>query len=159
MPIAFLRSRVHAELSPCAAKLLFDMCGQLGWNAKNNGDLSVTPSLMRPRGWRSNATLLAALRELQEANLVVTTRQGGRNRCSLYAVTLWPMHCDISKLDYGPGCYKSTDWEADPDRAGPPTVERPATWRRARGVGSSSPARGEHMGRLAPLRGKAKRAA
>jgi hypothetical protein len=154
MPTDFLKSRACAELSPHAIKLLMDLCAQLGPNARRNGDLSAAPTVLAPRGWSSKATLASALQELQSARLVITTRQGGRNRCSLYAVTLWPMDCDFGKLDHGPGCYAMTDWHDDPSRATAPDFTKPAQWGKTRRREIASPATGEQAARLPPSRGK-----
>lgn len=132
MPLDFLQSRACAELSPAGLKMFVDLCAQLGPNARGNGDLSASPATLAPRGWgRSNATRIAALRELVDAKLVAITRQGDRRRCALYAVTLWPIQCDPGKLEYGPGSYSTADWEAD-GRAAKPTVEQPAKPRSVR---------------------------
>ena len=128
MPLDFLRSRAWAELSPHAAKMLFDLCAGLGANAKGNGDLSGAPTIMAPKGWCSNATRVAALQELESARLISITRRGNRRLCALYAVTLWPLHCDLSKLDHGPGSYTTTDWQtAGADRSKTPTTDSPAS--------------------------------
>ena len=130
MPLDFLRSRAWAELSPHAAKMLFDLCAGLGANAKGNGDLSGAPTIMAPKGWCSNATRVAALQELESARLISITRRGNRRLCALYAVTLWPLHCDLSKLDHGPGSYTTTDWQtAGADRSKTPTTDSPAKWK------------------------------
>lgn len=128
--LTFLRSRACAELSPHGAKLLLDLLSLLGPNAVKNGDLSLAPRVMNVRGWSGRETLRSAVCELIEHDLLVQTKQGGRKDCSLYALTLFPLDCDLRKLDVGPGCYTSRDWEAGGLNA--PTEENPATWRRAR---------------------------
>ena len=128
--LTFLRSRACAELSPHGAKLLLDLLALLGPNATKNGDLSLSPKVMQVRGWSGRETLRSAVSELLEHGLLVQTRQGGRKDCSLFAVTLYPLDCDLRKLDVGPGCHTSRDWETAGLNA--PTEENPATWRRAR---------------------------
>lgn len=129
LSLQFLTSTACASLSPHATKALLDLVSQLGWNAKGNGDLSAAPAVMRPRGWTSYETLKAALRELMDAKLIVMTRQGSKRRCTLYAITLWPMDCDFSKLDHGPGCYATEDWRGEREhRAEKPTLDKPAHW-------------------------------
>jgi len=129
-PVNFLRSRVCAELSHPALRLLVDLLSQLGFNAKGNGDLGASMTVMEVRGWTSKSALAGAVKELQAVGLLVVTRQGGRRRCSLYALTLWPVHCDPDKLDYGAvGSYGTDDWKADPERAEAPSIERPAVRR------------------------------
>lgn len=132
-PLDFLRSRACAELSPLAAKLLIDVFAKLGTNASRNGDISLTPKVMRVSGWTSRESLGAAVRELIEFGLLACTRQGSRLDCSLYACTLYPLDCNLSKLDVGPGSYRATDYMgAGASLANPPTADKPAVWRRAR---------------------------
>lgn len=128
--LTFLRSRACAELSPHGAKLLLDLLALLGPNATKNGDLSLSPKVMQVRGWSGRETLRSAVSELVEHGLLVQTRQGGRKDCSLFALTLYPLDCDLRKLDVGPGCHTSRDWETAGLNA--PTEENPAVWRRAR---------------------------
>lgn len=132
VPLEFLRSRASAELSPHAAKLLLDLMALLGPNATRNGDLSISPKAMKARGWSGRETLRMAVAELLAHGLLAQTRQGSRRDCSLYALTLYPVNCDVDKLDFGagPGSYTTHDWQAHGANA--PTDERPAVWRRAR---------------------------
>lgn len=140
----FLRSRACAQLSPHAAKLLLDLLGMLGTNASRNGDLSLAPSIMRVRGWSGRTSLEAATKELVEANLLIQTRQGGRKDCSLWAVTLYPLDCDLKKIEVRPGCYLTTDYAgAKGALETPPTADRPAIWRRARKNTLACPATGQ----------------
>jgi hypothetical protein len=61
--------------------------------------------------WRtSRSSLLAAINELEQFGLIVKTRQGSRLDCSLFAVSIYPLACDLSKLDVGPGAYLHTDY-------------------------------------------------
>lgn len=150
VPLNFLRSLACARLSPLAVKLLVDLCAGLGPNADGNGDLSASPSTMGLRGWTSNATLAAAMRELIDAGLVIVTRRGDRRRCTLFAVTLWPLQCDTSKLDHGPGAYSTADWEASGRE--PPSTAEPAVWNRPRKNTSSPPAAGEPSRVVPPSR-------
>lgn len=155
MPLQFLASRACAGLSPVALKMLMDLCGQLGPNASGNGDISAAPSVMRAKGWTSNATRQAALSELIAAKLLCMTRQGGRRQCSLYAITLWPMACDFSKLDHGPGAYSVNDWRGLKDEAASrPTTEKPATWAAARKNSLPCPATGQPQAVMTPPRVK-----
>ena len=132
VPLEFMRSRACAELSPHAAKLLFDLMALLGPNATRNGDLSLSPKAMKACGWSGRETLRMAVAELLEHGLLAQTRQGSRRICSLYALTLYPVNCDLDKLDVGagPGSYTTKDWQAHGEDA--PTEENPAVWRRAR---------------------------
>ena len=80
-----LRSPKLANLSPYACKLLLDIASQ--WRLGNNGDASAAfEKIMRPRGWRSKATLQNAIEELLASGLIIKTRQGGLHQCSLYGL-------------------------------------------------------------------------
>jgi hypothetical protein len=140
----FLRSRACAQLSPHAAKLLLDLLGMLGTNASRNGDLSLAPSIMRVRGWSGRTSLEAATRELVEAKLLIQSRQGGRKDCSLWALTLYPLDCDLKKIEIRPGCYLTTDYAgANGALETPPNADRSAVWRRARKNTLACPATGQ----------------
>lgn len=148
MPLDFLRSRACAELSTHAAKLLMDVLALLGPNATQNGDICITPSLMLLRGWTSRETLGAAVRELVEHGLLAQTRHGERADCSLYALTLYPLDCDLSKLDVRPGSYRQSDYMGqNAEAAMPPTENRPARWRRVRKTQIAVPPRDDTPGK------------
>lgn len=133
LSLEMIRSRAFAELSPHAAKLFLDLCAQLGPNSLRNGDLTATPGVMRARGWTSEPTLKAAVQELLNAGLLILSRQGNKRRCSLYALTPWPLDCDLSKIDITQNAYQCADWTKGlRDRSDPPTTDRPAKWNRAR---------------------------
>jgi len=144
MPLDFLRSRACAEMSPYATKLLLDVLALLKPNAKGNGDLCLTPKQMAVRGWTSKATLHAAVAELEEHGLLVRTRQGGRLDCSLFALTLYPLACDPRKLEVGPGCYATRDFERK-GMGAPPTEQSPARWRTARRSKALAPVRNDRQ--------------
>ena len=139
----FLRSRACAQLSPHAAKLLLDCFALLGAGAARNGDLCLTPRLMAARGWPGRETLRAAVVELKDAGLLVETRQGSRLDCKLWAVALFPLDCDLRKLDVGPGAYRCTDWEGSGELVPEPTEAKPARWNRARKTKSDTSPRAE----------------
>ena len=147
VPLDFLRSRACAEISPSAAKLLLDVFSMLGANASRNGDISLTPKLMRVRGWTSRESLGAAVRELVEFGLLARTRQGSRLDCALFACTLYPLDCDLSKLDVKPGSYRHSDYMGESaSLAKAPSEERLAVWRRARKSKTLAPSRDERHG-------------
>ena len=101
--VGFTRSLLEAPafvgLSAYAVKLLVDLASQ--YRGNNNGDLTAAWKIMRGRGWRSEATLNKAKRELLGAGFIFETRKGHRpNVCSLYALT-W-FFLDVSdKFDSG----------------------------------------------------------
>jgi len=92
-----LQSPQWAALSAHALKLLLDLAAQ--HDGKNNGDLCAAWRLMAARGWRSRDTLGKALAELEESGWIVRTRQGGRHRASLYAITWRAIDDCGGKLD------------------------------------------------------------
>ena len=90
IPHYVLDSPQWAELPGYGIKLLMELARQ--YRGKNNGDLSATLSMLKDRGWRSNATLWKCLHDLEARGWIVMTRQGGRHiGCNLYAVTWWPV--------------------------------------------------------------------
>lgn len=97
LPYCVLRSNSYARLSAYAVKLLNDLLAQ--YNGHNNGDLCATWSLMERRGWRSRSTLCKALAELKRRQWVEVTRQGGRHRATLLAVTFYSIDNCRGKLD------------------------------------------------------------
>ena len=142
LSLNFLSSRACAELSPLGAKLLLDLFSMLGPNATRNGDLCITPKVMEVRGWTSRSSLTATVRELLTHGLLVKTKQGSRLDCSLFAVTLYPLNCDLSKLDVKPGTFRTTDYMGEGTvLADKPTEEKPACWRRSRKTQTVAPSR------------------
>jgi hypothetical protein len=107
-PHRVIRSESFKTLSPYAIKLLCDLMAQ--YNGSNNGDLAATFSLMEIRGWKSKETLAAKLKELLKAGFIEITRQGGRNNCSLYALTFINTHYCGGKLDVRPTNEPSELW-------------------------------------------------
>lgn len=87
------------QLSFKAKALLMDFI--VRYNRLNNGDLSAAWSDMQKRGWASETTLRAALKELLDAEFLIVTRQGGKNKtCSLYALTCFPINDIRDKNGY-----------------------------------------------------------
>ncbi len=84
LPHALLDSAVFVGLSDKAKTLLIDLLR--AYNGRNNGNLAITLTTMRARGWTSNDSLTRAKHELLEAGLLIQTRQGGRHKCSLFAI-------------------------------------------------------------------------
>ena len=97
IPHCVIRSHGYANLSAYAVKLLNDLLSQ--YYGSNNGDFQATFSLMRERGWKSKGTLNRAIKELIESGFVEVSRRGGRNKCSLYAVTFYAIDECKGKLD------------------------------------------------------------
>ena len=89
VPRAVMQQEKFRALSAYARMLLFELA--YDYRGHNNGDLSITWSVMRKRGFKSPSTLWSAKKELIDAGLIIRTRTGGRNRCDLYAVTWQPI--------------------------------------------------------------------
>lgn len=98
----WLESEEFGQLSGHAVKLLLELARQYRGPGSNNGDLQAAWSLMQPRGWSSSCALTRAKRELLEQGWAILTRQGGRNRCSLFALTVWPVDECKGKHDERP---------------------------------------------------------
>ena len=97
LPHHILESNEFAELSNPAVRALLCLFGQ--YRGSNNGDFTAAWSVMQKRGWKSKGTLYRAIDDLLENGWILKTRQGGKNRCSLYAVTWLPIHECGGKLD------------------------------------------------------------
>lgn len=108
LPHAMLNHQNYINLPAESKRLLFDIA--VGYKGYNNGDLSCTLSLMKKRGWNSNASLNKHLNILLSAGFIVKTRQGGRNRCSLYALTWRDIDDGKGKHDYSGNKKASNLW-------------------------------------------------
>lgn len=97
LPHEMLSSPAYISLSNKAVKCLIDISAQ--YKGKNNGDLSCTIKLMSDRGWSSKSQLALARDELLEKGFIVYARRGGRNKCSLFAITWQPIDECKGKLD------------------------------------------------------------
>lgn len=108
LPHALLASPRYRALSSSAVKLLIDIASQ--FNGKNNGDLSAAWKVMKVKGWRSEATLDRAKKELLSLGLIAETRKGRLpNTCSLYGLTWQPLNPN-DKLDIGPAGFPAGEW-------------------------------------------------
>lgn len=87
LPRDFLQSELLRSLSPYGIKLLMDLLAQ--YNGCNNGDLCITWSLMVQRGWSGKSILAKAQKELIDSEILILSRQGGRHRANLYALSLY----------------------------------------------------------------------
>lgn len=114
IPCSVLNHDNFKKLSSKAVKLLMDMITQLRFKqggTVNNGDISAAMAVMKPRGWNSKESLNYALKELMYYGFVKLTRQGGRHKASLYAVTWWAIdNCD-GKHDVTETRVASNEWK------------------------------------------------
>lgn len=102
------------SLSPKAVKLLVNLASQ--YRGKNNGDLAMPWELMRSFGWRSKDTLYKARDELIRYGFILLSRQGGKNRCSLYAITWWAVDECQRKLDIPATKTAPGNWKLCPEK-------------------------------------------
>lgn len=120
LPHSILESPEYATLSAKAVKCLLDIFGQ--FRGSNNGDLGANWKEMSKRGWKSRDTLTRALGELTESGFILKTRQGGRRKCSLYAVTWLAINECGGKLDMAPTRVATNTWRTA--KAASPTAQR-----------------------------------
>lgn len=113
LPCSVLNHDNFKKLSSKAVKLLMDMVAQLRFKnggTVNNGDITVALTIMKDRGWNSKESLDYALRELTYYGLIQLTKQGGRHKASLYAVTWWAIDECGGKLDVKETRVPSNEW-------------------------------------------------
>lgn len=125
VPHVILESEEYAELTAPAVKALLDLFAQ--YRGSNNGDLTAAWRIMKERGWRSKDSLYRALRELLNGGWIVKTRQGGKHKCSLYAVTWKAIDACGGKLDVAPTVIPLNTWKnknrgPQAGQIGPPLV-------------------------------------
>ena len=109
IPHAVMDHACYTTLSHKAARLLLDLAKQ--YNSVNNGDLSAAWSQLHERGWNSRDTLGRAIQELVDHSLILKTRQGGRNKCNLYALTWRAIDECKGKLDIASTRTPPGDWQ------------------------------------------------
>jgi hypothetical protein len=108
LPHKLVNSRKYRSLSSHAVKLMIDLGSQ--YRGFNNGDLCLSWSVMVEYGWRSRSTLLKAKNELLNVGFIINTRQGGRNRASLFAITWKEIDECKGKLDIDPTKFRPGQW-------------------------------------------------
>jgi hypothetical protein len=111
IPWAVLDSPNFAKLSHAAVCMLIELARR--FTGKNNGDLSATARAREPRGWNSNETITRALRELEHYGFIIRSRQGGRNRCNLYALSWHGVNECGGKLEISASPVPLNDWKIE----------------------------------------------
>jgi len=109
LPRDMITSDAYYSLSSSAIKLLICLGAQ--YYGTNNGDLTTAWSIMKDRGWRSKETLQNAIKELENTGFIIRTRQGGRNKCNLFALTWFPIDECGGKLDVNSTRVASNNWK------------------------------------------------
>lgn len=100
LPHFFIKTPQWAALSGRAVKLLIEL--ELQYNGNNNGDLAITRTAMRSRGFPSTDQLMKARDDLVRAGWIFVTRQGGRNIPSLYGLSYRAVDPCGGKVAAGP---------------------------------------------------------
>ncbi len=95
IPKAVTACANYAKLTHEGKSLLLDATSL--FNGKNNGDISLTYKMMHPKGW-SKRKLEHARKELEHYRFITTSRQGGRNTATLYALAWINIHPCNGKL-------------------------------------------------------------
>lgn len=109
IPHRVIESGSYSRLDGWDVKLLLELAKQ--YNGRNNGDLSATFSQSKELGWRSSGTLSGAIKKLLRYGFIQKTRQGGKNRCCLYALTWAAIDECKGKLEVGPTKTPSNLWQ------------------------------------------------
>lgn len=100
LPHTLINTRKYRSLSNHAIKLLIDLGSQ--YRGFNNGDLCAAWTLMKEMGWKSRSSLFKAKNELLNVGFIIVTRQGGRNKPTLFAITWKEVNECKGKLDIKP---------------------------------------------------------
>lgn len=89
IPRVVMETSDFRQLSYKSQALLMQLAYQ--YRGSNNGDLTVAFSVLKKRGWKREATISNAVKELLDAKLILKTRDGRFTnpgaRCALYALT------------------------------------------------------------------------
>ena len=96
------------KLTTHGIKLLLDLLYQ--YRGKNNGDLCTALSVLKKRGWRSSSTLQRAINELLYYEFIILSRQGDKNKASLYGLSWLPINECNGKLDIASTQSGSISW-------------------------------------------------
>lgn len=100
LPHFFINTPQWAALSGRAVKLLIEL--EVQFNGHNNGDLTITRTAMRARGFASADQLVKARDELVGAGWIFVTKQGGRHIPSLYGLSYRALDPCGGKVSAGP---------------------------------------------------------
>ncbi len=112
IPVTALRHPNFVRLSANACKLVLDLGRQ--YSGFNNGYLSAAFSILAPCGWKSESTIREAVAECLHYGIILKTRQGGRNRCNLFALTWWRITLKEGRpLDVASTLQPSHEWKQE----------------------------------------------
>jgi len=105
IPRIVMKHPDYINLSGNATKILLELAFQ--YRGQNNGDLSLSFSVLKQRGFNSKGTVARAIKTLLDARLIIQTREGRFTNpggvCSLYALTWLPIdECKGKNLTASP---------------------------------------------------------
>lgn len=90
LPYSVIRSEAFQNCKPIGIHLLLTL--MLQYKGDNNGDICVSPKVMKEYGWHDKRQLGLGLTSLLDSKLMIKTRQGGKNQCSLFAFSWIRIH-------------------------------------------------------------------
>ena len=73
--------------------------------------MAATFNMLKKRGFKYKGTLFKSIQELEAKGFIEQTRQGGKNKCSLYALTIRNIDECGGKLDVIPTRKGSFRWK------------------------------------------------
>lgn len=110
LPVEVIRAPQFWSLSGNAMKVLLYLLSQ--YTGSNNGNLSAIQTKSAAAGIGiSDKTLKSAITELLEKGFITVSRQGGKNRCSLYALTFFVVDDCGGELDIPATHTFTDDWK------------------------------------------------
>ena len=109
LPHSLIKTNEWKALTGSELKLLIAVYTK--FNGFNNGDLSASWTCMKKEGFKSQDTLNRALTGLLEKGFLIKTRQGGKHRCSLFAVSWKPIDECNRKHDEKPTTIAPNTWK------------------------------------------------
>jgi hypothetical protein len=105
LPHVVLESPGYRMASHTARSLLIDIAMQ--YTGSNNGKLTACEKYLKPKGWRSNDTVVRAWRELIDCGLLIETRKGGFPNTSAWFALSWQVLDQAQGLDIDAKRYRS----------------------------------------------------
>lgn len=114
IPRVLMESQKYKQLNGWEVRLLLELACQ--FRGSNNGDLGMTWTMAKERGWRSSGTLAQSLAKLEALGFILRTREGGKHRCSLYALSWQPIDDCGGKLDVKATATAPNTWKTDVEK-------------------------------------------
>lgn len=109
-----LKSKAFRYLTGNELKVLMYLISK--YNGSNNGNLEILFSDVKSEIALTKPTLSTAIKGLIEKGFIVRSREGGKNTCSLYALTCYPVDECLSPSGLSvhylkPTLTSSDDWK------------------------------------------------